>query len=454
MRSIFLRIFLGFCLTALLVLSLFLLVAATARQTPPLRRLNEVSSTVTNLYAAGAAEAYERDRSSGLADYLRHQAQATHLTAFLFDSRGQSLGPSEGPFPPGAVLLAQQTAQTGRAATRLSHTLLEKSQSVVGPSGARYVLVVTTELGGSETVSGVLIRFLALLLATGLVCWRLAVSLASPILILRRATQRYAGGDLSARVGGSLGRRRDELGELGRDFDVMAARLESLAQAQRHLLGDISHELRSPLTRLVLALALARRQSGDSEALDRIEREAGRLDTLIDQLLTLASLEAAFDPGRAQRIHIHQLVQGVVDDADFEARSQDRRVSYSGQGVEDRTVLGIADLLRSAVENVVRNALRYTPPGSTVEIVLCYFPETIGITIRDHGPGVPAEALEEIFRPFRRIGEARDRGSGGVGLGLSITERSMALHGGTVTAVNHPDGGLCVEMILPTGTLA
>jgi two-component system sensor histidine kinase CpxA len=243
--------------------------------------------------------------------------------------------------------------------------------------------------------------------------------------------------------------RRDELGELGRDFDAMAARLEKLAQAQRHLLGDISHELRSPLTRLVLALALARRQTEESEALDRIEREAGRLDTLIDQLLTLASLEAGLDPGRAQQINIHQLVQGVADDADFEAGSQDRRVLYHNHVLGDRTVQGSAELLRSAVENVVRNALRYTPPGRSVEMTLSDSPETVCITVRDYGPGVPSEALEEIFRPFRRVDEARDRGSGGVGLGLSITERSMALHGGTVTAENHPDGGLCVALFLP-----
>jgi two-component system sensor histidine kinase CpxA len=233
----------------------------------------------------------------------------------------------------------------------------------------------------------------------------------------------------------------------------MAERLEGLVNAQAHLLNDVSHELRSPLARLNLALGLARqRTSPEAEgALARIELEAERLNELIGRLLTLARLEGGDDHLQRSEIPLQDLIREVAEDADFEAQSRNCRVNYIIDA--NCTVLGNPALLRSALENVVRNATRYTREGSTVEIRLEKADRMNGteavLRVIDSGPGVPANALEKIFRPFYRLDDARNRQTGGVGLGLSITERTVRLHGGTVRAANRPEGGLVVEIRLP-----
>jgi two-component system, OmpR family, sensor histidine kinase CpxA len=271
---------------------------------------------------------------------------------------------------------------------------------------------------------------------------------------LRAATRRVAGGDLKARVGPAIGKRRDELADLGRDFDLMAERIESLMMAQHRLVSDISHELRSPLARLGVALELARQRAGDEakSPLDRIEREADRLNELIEQLLTLSKLEIGNQPAPGRPVDLELLVRQIASDADYEARDRNRvaRVVAS----ESWVTTGSEELLRRAVENVVRNAVRYTAENTEVEISLRREPPSLAvITVRDHGPGAPESSLMDIFRPFYRVADARDRQTGGVGLGLAIAERAVKLHGGTVSASNAPDGGLIVEIKLPAAPL-
>jgi two-component system sensor histidine kinase CpxA len=285
----------------------------------------------------------------------------------------------------------------------------------------------------------------------------LARYLTRPVRLLRGAARRLADGDLSARVG-VAGRRRDEIGDLGRDFDVMADHLENLLIAQQRLLRDISHELRSPLARLNVALELARRDSGSAAepALARVGREAERLNELIGQLLTLARLEGgAAQPAGAfsdrVEIDLAVLVSEVAADADFEAAVRDRHVRIVQS--EPCRIIAAPGLLRSAIENVVRNAVRFTAPGTDVEIRLACRadgaePRAI-IEVRDHGSGVPEAALQDIFRPFYRVANARERETGGAGLGLAITERTIRSYGGAVRAANAPDGGLSVQIELP-----
>jgi two-component system sensor histidine kinase CpxA len=243
------------------------------------------------------------------------------------------------------------------------------------------------------------------------------------------------------------------VGQLGRDFNVMAERLESMVTAQQRLLGDISHELRSPLARLGVALGLARQRAGNSAdgALNRIEHESDNLNEMISQLLTLTRLESGTDSRKRTTVELEALVREVADDADFEARSLNRTVQVVA--AEKCSINGVEELLRSAVENVVRNALRFTPEGTAVEVALWKQNGAADnfavISVRDRGNGVPAEALEKIFQPFYRTEDARDRQSGGgTGLGLAITERAVRMHGGTVQASNSADGGLAVEMRL------
>jgi two-component system sensor histidine kinase CpxA len=275
--------------------------------------------------------------------------------------------------------------------------------------------------------------------------------LTTPLFKLRTTTNQLAEGDFSARVGTKLAKRRDEIGELGRDFNTMAERLESMVKAQQRLLGDISHELRSPLARLGVALGLARKRSGADAngALDRIERESENLNEMISQLLTLTRLESGTDGRKRSNVDLDALVREVSEDADFEARSLNRSVQVVSS--DKCSINGVEDLLRSAVENVVRNAVRFTPEGTAVEVALRKQNGSgdnyAVISVRDRGNGVPTESLEKIFRPFYRTEDARDRQSGGgSGLGLAITERAVRMHGGTVAATNAPEGGLSVEM--------
>jgi two-component system sensor histidine kinase CpxA len=291
------------------------------------------------------------------------------------------------------------------------------------------------------------------LLIGGVFCYALARYLTTPLQKLRSTTNELAEGKLGARVATKLANRRDEIGQLGRDFNGMAERLESMVMAQQRLLGDISHELRSPLARLGVALGLARQRSGAEVkgSLDRIERESDNLNEMISQLLTLTRLESGTDGRRRSDVDLAALVRDVAEDADFEARSTNRSVRVTQ--IDKCSVSGVEELLRSAVENVVRNAVKYTPEGTAVEVSLHKqngSAENFAvISVRDRGLGVPEEALERIFRPFYRTEDARDRQSGGgTGLGLAITERAVRLHGGSVKAVNAPDGGLAVELKL------
>jgi two-component system, OmpR family, sensor histidine kinase CpxA len=233
----------------------------------------------------------------------------------------------------------------------------------------------------------------------------------------------------------------------------MAERIENLVNAQSRLLNDISHELRSPLARLNVALGLARQRTGADAAgtLDRIEREAMRLNELIGRLLMLARLEGGEPAGDEIRVRLDVLLGDILEDAEYEAQGRHCRVIC--RSADPCVVLGNPALLRSAIENVVRNALRYTAEGTEVEVRLDCLTEgndaRAVIHVMDSGPGVPEESLEKLFRPFYRLADARDRQTGGVGLGLSITERAVRLHGGSVKAMNRPGGGLLVEIRLP-----
>ena len=240
---------------------------------------------------------------------------------------------------------------------------------------------------------------------------------------------------------------------MGRDFDAMATRIEALMEAHQRLLRDISHELRSPLARLVVALDLARKRAGAEAAghLARIEREAGRLNEMIGQLLILSRRETGADGTERIRVNLSALTREVTEDADFEARGRDRSVTIVE--CEECVMTGTPALLRSAIENVVRNAVRHTPAGTSVKISLrCRQGGADAqalLSVRDEGAGVLEKDLTDIFRPFFRVDDSRARETGGAGLGLAITERAVRLHGGTVAAANVPGGGFVVEIRLP-----
>ena len=293
----------------------------------------------------------------------------------------------------------------------------------------------------------------AAVLVSALVCYWLARSVVAPLRQLQAATRKLAEGDLGTRVGstGSLAGRQDEFSVLASDFNEMAARIQDLLVAQKRLIADISHELGTPLTRLNVALGLAFRKTGDGARpeLQRIQTEAGRLNDLIRQLLLISELEIHEPTEPAEPIELLALITDIAADAEFEAGERRCRVLVRAAG--PLQVLGVHYLLRSAVENVVRNAIRYTAADSEVVIELTPHPggRRAVICVRDHGPGVPEAALANLFRPFYRVSDARDRLSGGTGLGLAITQQAVEAHRGSIRASNQPTGGLMVQIELP-----
>ena len=311
----------------------------------------------------------------------------------------------------------------------------------VGPSRSPWTFFI-----GPDTLP---YRLAAIVAVTGLVSLLLARYLSRPLRILREATHRIAEGDLSVRVEPELRHADGETQALGRDLDGMAERLQELLEAQRRLLRDVSHELRSPLARLGISLELVRRQSSAevAPALDRIERETERLNEMIGELLTLSRLETKRKLDDTEPVDLAALVRSVSEDAALEAESQGSRVVAKVGG--DCSVRGNAELLRRALENVVRNAVRFTAPGTTIDVALSSENDSAVVRVRDRGPGVPSESLSRIFEPFYRVETDRARAAGGTGIGLAITDRTASVHGGTVSAENADGGGLEVTLRLP-----
>lgn len=452
MKSLFLKIFLSFWLAQALIVALVVLATVVFRP--------QTESPFWEYIKASTADqlvqAYEVGGQAALSRKIDQLGSTLRLRAFLFDDQGKELSGRSA--PQWAHRLSGGLDPQNRWLQRFSPRRFV-THEVSAPDGRQYIMVAEVPprpwlplLRQKPPGTGLVILSLAVLVS-GIVCYFLAGYLTSDVRRLRAATQQLAAGDLNARADAPKGHRRDEIAQLVRDFNAMAARLQDLVTAQSRLLNDISHELRSPLARLSVALGLAWQRSGEDahSALERIELEANRLNDLIGRLLTLARLEGGEDAMRRTPIPLDELVQDITLDADFEAQSRQCRVRCSIE--REITVLGIASLLHSAIENVVRNAMRHTREGTDVEIRLAQEgsngKEEAVISVIDHGPGVPQASLEKLFRPFYRLDDARGRDTGGVGLGLAITERAVRLHGGSVRAANRPEGGLMVEMRLP-----
>jgi two-component system, OmpR family, sensor kinase len=292
-----------------------------------------------------------------------------------------------------------------------------------------------------EPIAGGLI---ASLVSAVLIAWYIA----KPVRTLKSAIDAATAGNLQSRIADAIGDRRDELADLGRDFDRMIARLHALVEGQQRLMHDVSHEMRSPLARLQAAIGLARQQPDQvNGAMDRIERESMRIDNLIGGLLTLARLQAGFVGSMDERVDVDELVMAIVDDASFEAEVKGRKVTFVPACGKE--VLGNVELLRRAIENVVRNAVKYTLEGGTVEVTTGLSDEgrRACIIVSDRGPGVPQQDLGAIFEPFFRTPGATVHD--GHGLGLAIARRALEAHGGSISASNRAEGGLRIRIELP-----
>ncbi|QAU32702.1 ATP-binding protein [Janthinobacterium sp. 17J80-10] len=286
------------------------------------------------------------------------------------------------------------------------------------------------------------------LLASLIVATFLTRYLSRPIRSLRSAFQEAASGNLQPRAAASIEQRSDELADLLRDYDKMATQLRTVMDGQRQLLHDVSHELRSPLARMQAAMGLVRQQPEKiAHLLDRLDSEVLRIDRLIGELLTLSRLDTNIPINARDTIEIGDILAPVADSAHFEAQVHGKYVHYSEPPAA--FILCNPDLLARALENIVRNAIHHTPPGTTVQIAATVeLTHALRISVKDNGNGIPAEELDSVFQPFFRGSHTAGK-TDGHGLGLAISRRIIAAHGGSISASNLPDGGLHVEISLP-----
>ena len=460
MRSLFLKIFLWFWITIVLVgvtLVLTTLITSSNSQTEAEGWKASVSFAVSG-EANHAVEIYEREGAAALKKHFDQVLKAKFANCYLLDEQGNEV---LGQKPPRQAVNLALTAGKDTLPFLPPYPGSDRfaAQRVIAHSGREYIFFLIAPgvpIRGLLAALGVkvVIGLAGLLLIAGVFCFWLARHITAPVVQLSEAATQIADGHLSTRTSAALHKRRDEIGRLGQHFDRMAERIESLVAGQQRLLSTVSHELRSPLTRLSLAAGLLRQCPREEmqEYLDRIEFETEQLDKLIAQLLTLSKIESGAEAGSAkERIDLASLLQEIAANGNFEARA--RSCSVFVGPVEACVMTGVTDQIRRAIENVVRNAIRYTKANSQVEVTMRKqgaLPSATGlIQVRDYGPGVPNSDLQKIFVPFYRVHSDNEPNSHGSGLGLAITERIVRLHGGSVRATNARDGGLLVELELP-----
>jgi two-component system sensor histidine kinase CpxA len=427
-RSLFAKIFVWFVFSVLVTLGATVLTTAlayddySARQAP--------FSMLLSMEATEAEHAWEHGGADELRQTLERFRDVTRATqAALTDRNGVDL------------LTGKSRAAKIQASQGWIHFSLRRGRTFarMTADGRYYLLVVRANwyFWFLQPAHFLVIGIAALL------CYLLAMYLTAPVRRLRSAVDRLGRGDLKARAEES---RRDELGDLAASFNRMADHIQTLLAAERRLLFDISHELRSPLARLSVAVELARTGDEGAPPLDRIQKEADRLNSLIRQMLEVTRTEGEPSRLKVEYLRLDELVEGLVEDCSIEAEAHGCALQLTSCG--EVAFGGDSELLRRAIENVMRNAIRYAPADSKVEVSLENGGAWAQVRVRDYGPGVPEASLPRIFDPFYRVEADRDRKSGGVGLGLSITRRAVELHKGKVKATN-ASPGLLVEIDLP-----
>ena len=450
MHSLYWRIFLSFWLA----LALILVGTVTVAVNVALQHRNDSPWIQREQLYSQAEKAFRAGGPAALTSWVMGmRSEETFNRTFVIDPSGQEM--LGRPLP--GFLRSPHDSPSEPARTTAPIAPIGGALVLVATSGGAYHVVVgplmlKQRLFGDLELPGVPTATLAIaLIVSAAICFLLARYLVAPIDRLRLATRQLAAGDLNVSVSSSLKGRQDDLGLLAADLDSMAGRLRNLLESKQQLLRDVSHELRSPLARMQLALSLARRtESGVERHLARIACEADRLEQLIARTLKLARLERPGEGFERTALNVGELLQNIVDDVGIEAEAQGCTVSLRCD--PGLAISGDEELIRSTFENVIRNAIRYSPAGSEVMVLARH---TMGdtraeILVRDRGPGVPDKDLALIFEPFYRVGSARDRAGGGEGLGLAIAARAVALHGGTIEASNLSEGGLTVGIELPS----
>lgn len=413
-RRVFWKILIGFWITSLLMSQGVWLMFVLLRPAPEPDGMDWAS------FASSAATAMlERDGGPRLQDEIRKWPNYWRTQVEIAPAAAGT---------PGAV-----KSEDGKSYKVIVHPRPPRHGHDRGPFDPPWEVVLASAIGG--------LAFSAIL----------AAYLTAPVARLRAGFRRLAQGNFDARLGPSVGRRRDEIADLAHDFDAMAARLQELVTHRDRLLAGVSHELRSPLARLQLAIGLAQKYPERTEAsLQRISQEAGKLDDMVDELLILSRLESGVET-EDDYFDLAQVVREIAEDASFEGTARGILVDCDIQTEDDDDTLvsGNGKLIARAIENIVRNALRFSSEGQTVRIALNRQHNAYTVTVRDQGRGVPEHQLEAVFKPFMQ--SAGGDGEG-FGLGLAIAQRAIRAHHGTISARNMAEGGFEIRVALPAAT--
>ena len=428
MKSLYLAIVLA--MVAILALSIVVFLAITKSMEDSY--FNPVFDDMDEVQVQEAAEMLQTRGPDAVAAYMHRLDSVFGGTHYLLDANGVDVlnGKNLSEFLPKPPLMKRRGDQNGQ------HVIAHQS------TDGRYWFVV---VGPVVPKNAPLYRYYLLVVgASILLCWLAAAYVVSPLRRIAASIHHFGEGGLSVRL---QVRRSDEIGTLARSFNSMAERIQTLFLSEQRLLADVSHELRSPLARLYFSVKLARTAADRDAALDRIKRDIDRLSTLVTSLVEIARAEGGPSSYGLGEVYVNELVAETIRDCSVEIEARGGRIVLSSQpGVK---VIGNPELLRRAVENVLRNAIRHSPQNSVIDVDLGLRQQTAKIAIRDYGPGIPEELLERIFDSFFRTQEARDSDSGGVGLGLSIAKRAVQVHNGAIRAQNAKPG-LRVEIELPS----
>ena len=396
--------------------------------------------------ASLAAQRFEQTGTAGVAQLLDSLSLPHRSRFWLLDGSGNEL---TGRIVPDRILQAAATAdrQEGLYHSYEANVLAAR---VTTDRGQYRLIAELTPPPLSERIPGDLLWTLKLgTIFSAIICLLIAHYLTKPIERMRDATHELARGNLDIRAGENLGNRQDEIADLVRDFDIMAGELRNQIQSERNLLSGVSHELRSPIARIRLALALASTADDRerAEMLDRIEQDTIQLDSMLERILTVARLESGQQKPKIEPLSLNDVVDEVLHDANFEAAATGATITFHGNS--EVKMNGDASLLRSAFENVVRNAVFYSGQGGKIAVSLEKTDGAAVISVRDNGPGVPENALPLLFKAFYRVDDSRGANTGGMGLGLAIVRNAVAIHGGSVSANNLSPHGLEVQLRLP-----
>jgi signal transduction histidine kinase len=431
LNTVFAKTLLWFFGTVVITVAALIIAAAMTLNSG--ERRQSPFGALIRLQLAESRDSYESGGVERLKRTLTRFAEVTEIDGVLTDGSGRDL------------LTGQDRSDLLTAVRERSRIpFLRQDRAVIGRRSAdgQYYFFLLLRRGNfvawflQPEVHLVILGILALL------CYAFARYLTNPVRQLQQVVDRFGQGDFTARARVSRG---DEIGQLARTFNNMADRIEMLMAAERRLLQDISHELRSPLARLSVAVELARTGEDADAHLNRIQKEADRLNALVGELLQVTRAEGDSSLLGSQTVALDELIADIAEDSRIEAEARGCSIHLTAKPV---TIKGDAELLRRAIENILRNAIRHSPKGKAIEIQLSSADNEARIEVRDYGAGVPEESLNRIFDAFYRVDRDRDRASGGVGLGLSIAKRAIELHQGIVTARN-ANPGLIVEIEIP-----